>query len=163
GTRHGRGFGMRKLTIGQKVLFGFSLALAFMAGVGITSYRSTMRLVENNGWVTHTHAVLGEADVLLAGLAQTESSGPGYALTADAAFFDQFETAAGRIAENQKLLREMTRDNPSQQRRLDSLGPLIDRRFAILRELMDERRKHGLPAAAAAAQQNRGKEIMNSV
>lgn len=154
---------MRKLTIGQKVLLGLGLALAFMAGIGIASYRSTMRLVENNVWVTHTQVVLGEADLLLAGLAQTESSGRGYALTGDSGFVDQFETAAGRIAENQKSLRELTRDNPVQQRRLDSLGPMIDRRFAILREVMEERRKHGLPAAVAVTQQNKGKEIMSSV
>ena len=45
-----------------------------------------------------------------------------------------------RLAENRKLLRTLTVDNPSQQRRLDVVDPLIDRRLADLTHISNVRK-----------------------
>jgi methyl-accepting chemotaxis protein len=152
-----------KLTIGQKVLLGYGLALAFMAGIGIAAYRSTAHLVENAGWVTHTHTVLGETETILARLTEVESASRGYALTGDPSFLEPFEGSTKLIAGNQKALRELTADNPAQQGRLDVLYPLIERRSLFLREVMEGRRVQGLQAAIQTIQHNNGRETMDAI
>ena len=85
-----------KLTIGQKILLGFGLAMLFMAITGIAAYRSTERLLEANGWVRHTFQVIGAAEDIRADLLEFESACRGYVLTGDAQFPGIDRRACGR-------------------------------------------------------------------
>ena len=67
-----------KLTIGQKILLGYSLAMLLMAITGIAAYRSSQRLLEANGWVQHTFLVIGASEDVRTNLLEIESAGRGY-------------------------------------------------------------------------------------
>jgi methyl-accepting chemotaxis protein len=60
-------------------------------------------------------------------------------------------------------MRSLTVDNLSQQRRLDVLDPLIDRRLAVLADAALRRREKGFAAAVASAQQSSGPERMAEI
>ncbi|MDP8982096.1 MAG: methyl-accepting chemotaxis protein, partial [Acidobacteriota bacterium] len=152
-----------KLNIAQRVLAGYGLALLCMAAIGVTAYRSTTHLMESITWVTHTHLVLREAESVLARLADAESAGRGYVLTGDDGYLQRFESAARLVAGSRKALRDLTADNPTQQRRLDALEPVIEHKIAYTRENIDTRAKQGFPVALRAVETGKGQEIMAEV
>ncbi len=63
-----------KLTVGQKILLGYGLAMLFLALTGIAGYRGTVRLLEANYWVRHTYMVIGEARDIRGLLLQFQNS-----------------------------------------------------------------------------------------
>src|SRR5580658_5134506 len=107
-NRHGsalRGAGTRsntlKLTIGQKILFGYGLAMLCMAMTGIAAYGSIERLIEANDWVKHTFLVIGEAQDIRAGLLQIESTARGYVATGDERFLEPIDSIRAYYAASQ--------------------------------------------------------------
>ncbi len=147
-----------KLTIGQKILLGYCLAMALMAITGFAGYRGAEGLLQANRWVRHTFLVIGEAQEIRAGLLNLENAGHGYVLSGDQAFLESTDGIRERLARNRKLLRELTMDNSVQQRRLDELDPLIERGLADLARTVIVRREKGFAAAQAALQHGASRE-----
>lgn len=152
-----------KLTIGQKILFGYGIAMLFTGITGIAAYRGTDRLLEANGWVRHTFVVIGAAADVRTTLVEIESAGRGYVVAGDERFLDTVDSLRTRLGESRKLLRSLTVDNPAQQRRIDTLDALIDGRLADLIRIPLTRRDKGFPAALAEIQQAKGRESMAAI
>jgi len=114
-----------RLTVGTKIGAGFALALAAIVVIGVAAYRSTGKLTETADWVEHTHKVLESLEGVLSDLKDAETGQRGYLLTGDDHYLEPY--FAGTTAVHQKVadLRNLTRDNANQQRRLDALEPLI--------------------------------------
>jgi methyl-accepting chemotaxis protein len=147
-----------KLTIGKQILFGYGLAMLWMAITGIAGYRSTEQLREADDGVGHAFLVIGAAEDMQAGLLEFESACRGYVATGDELFLEPVESLRTRLADSRKLLRTLTADNPAQQHRLDGLDPAVDRRLASLVNMSNMRRGKGFSAALAAMQQADGGE-----
>jgi methyl-accepting chemotaxis protein len=139
-----------RLSVGERILFGYGMAMLFIALTGMVGYRSTLKLLEANYWVRHTYQVIGEAKDIRALLLEFQNSRRGYIITGDASYL---ETAAGlmaRLADSQKSMRALTADNPRQQSRLAVLGPLIDRRLADMTRISNIREEKGFAASVVA-------------
>jgi methyl-accepting chemotaxis protein len=147
-----------KLTIGQKIFFGYGLAMLFMTLTAFAGYRATERLLEANGWVQHTFLVIGDAEEIRADLLQFENAGLGYVVTGDAKFLEPIDGIRAHLAQSRNGLRTLTADNPDQQRRLDVLEPVIDRGLADLTQISSARQEKGLAAAQIALQQGNSRE-----
>jgi methyl-accepting chemotaxis protein len=146
-----------KLTIGRRIAAGYGMAILIMAVIGGVAYQTTVQLVENTAWVNHTYEVLAEADSLITALVEAESAIRGYVLTGEDPAMEGLASAfAGKWA----ALRRLTADNPSQQRRLDILQPLITRRGVIMRDTIDLRKKKGMDEALVLVKTNKGQELM---
>jgi methyl-accepting chemotaxis protein len=152
-----------KLTIGQKILMGYGVAVVFMAIMGAAAYQSTEHLVTANRWVEHTFLVIDRAEGIHIDLVEIESASRGYVMTGDARFLESSEAVKTRLAENRKQLRTLTADNSAQQRRLDVLDPAIDARVAGLVRMSTARKENGFPAALVAMQQVNGRERMTEI
>jgi methyl-accepting chemotaxis protein len=139
-----------KLTVGQRILLGYGLAMLFMALTAVAGYRGTVRLLEGNYWVRHTYMVIGEAQNIRAELLQFESSRRVYIITGDATFLEPSAGLLAHLAESQKLIRWLTVDNPRQQNRLAVLGPLIDRRIGDMMRISNIRKEKGFAVAVVA-------------
>lgn len=116
---------------------GFSLALLLLGSVGAASYWSLQKLKEDKQWVTHTNQILNILDDLNHGFLKAESGQRGFMLTGKADYLKNYGANKQEVYQALKALRQLTRDNPNQQRRLDTLKPLIDRRFKLLEELIN--------------------------
>jgi methyl-accepting chemotaxis protein len=152
-----------KLNIGQKILLGYGLAMMLIGITGFAAYRSTGHLLEANEWVRHTFLVIGEAEDVRADLLEIESTILGYVITGDEHLAGSIEGFRTRVAKRQDELRRLTVDNPAQQRRIDLLGPVIDRRLADLMHISNLRKEKGVPAAVLAVQQANGLERMSEI
>ena len=152
-----------KLTIGQKILLGYGLAMVCLAVTGVAAYRSTERLLEANDWVRHTFLVIGSTEIIQGDLVEIESATRGYVMTGDESYLEPIEGVRTQLAESRKLLRTLTVDNPAQQRRIDVVDQAIDGRLAGLLRLANMRKEKGFPAALVTMLQIKGKEHTSEI
>jgi len=101
---------------------------------GLAAYVAITRLMEGEKWVIHTHKVqetLGQVDSAMLKAARARS---GYVISDNDDLLTQFEGALPEISHQLQDLRELTRDNPKQQKMCSRLEDVTARRIALLRE-----------------------------
>jgi len=147
----------------RKVRFGFALALACLAIVGVVSYLNVVRLNEDAAWVEHTHEVLSRLELLLAAVTDSETAERGYVITGDESYLEPSRNSAN-VAESQaSRLRELTADNPVQQQRIASVVPLVSDRLATLQKVIELRRTSGYAAAQSEILTGKGKQFHDRI
>jgi methyl-accepting chemotaxis protein len=137
-----------------------ALALVALVIVGTLSYRATRRLIADSGWVNHTQQVREEIASLLAGLHEAEAHQRGYLLTGTSQYLESYKASAKEAVDHVAALRQLTADNPNQQRRLDKLEPLIKERIDALANGEKARAETGLDGAAQYAASAVGHNLM---
>ncbi len=142
---------------------GVLLAMfAALLGVVSLAFVFTRQTLDTAGWVSHTHAVLTRIESVRMDIAQVQSDLRAYVVTADPAFLAAKDAGLSNLSTHVVALREMTADNPIEQRNVDALAGRIrywERRsedvelartlkgFAAARALVA--RRHMATAAAA--------------
>src|SRR5712692_2037635 len=152
-----------KFSIWQRANIGFGLLLLILGTISVASYRSTTMLIEANQWVAHTHEVLGDLQTVLSLIQDAEIGQRGYLLTGRESYLKPHSTAVEGIDDVIARVRKLTADNPNQQRRLDTLRPLIAGKLAELKETIELRKSNGFQAALAVVVTDRGKKAMDDI
>ncbi len=150
-------------SIGKKIGGGFGLALLALTAVGAVSYDSTSKLIESAEWVRHTHEVLDGLDNLLSDMKDAETGQRGYVITGEPRYLEPYQGAHEAVDQEMKHMLELTADNPSAQRRLAAIEPLVAAKFAELQETIDLRTTKGFAAAAQEVLTDKGKNAMDSI
>src|SRR5262245_7784830 len=110
-----------RFSLGIKIAAGFAAALLVLGAVGLTSYLSTTNLLENAQGVSHSHEGLERLERVLSLVKDAETETRGFVLTGSEQYLNHYRSAFTDLAEDLKVLRRLTSDNPAQQRRLDRL------------------------------------------
>jgi signal transduction histidine kinase len=142
------------VVVGPPAVIAVFAAVILLVGRGAIASRSL---------VAHTRDVLAAAQLTLSHLQDAETGQRGYLLTGDSTYLEPYHAAANAIGTDTSRLRELTRDNAVQQRRLDELGPAIAGKLA---ELDSTIRIAGSGRRADAVQHvrsGRGKRLMDAV
>jgi len=150
-------------SIGAKIGSGFGLALAILIVIGGVSYTSTAKFMYSAGWVAHTYEVLDNLAGFLSAMTDAETGQRGYVITGQDRYLEPFHTAVETVDQRLKSLRRLTADNATQQRRLDTLEPLVRSKFAELQETIALRRDKGFEPAAKVVLTDKGKEAMDRI
>ena len=150
-------------TFGRKLALGFAVAVVTLLLVGISGYRSTEHLIENDRWVSHTHEVRTKLADLISSLKDAETGQRGFVITADENFLDPYRGALPEIGKIVSDLRSLTADNEAQQRRLSALQPLIDGKLAELKRTIEMRRAQGFEATMKVVAAGEGKALMDQM
>ncbi|HEY3667676.1 MAG TPA: CHASE3 domain-containing protein, partial [Polyangiaceae bacterium] len=150
-------------TFGRKLAFGFAIAALTLIVIGISGYRSTEHLIDNDRWVSHTHEVRTKLADLISSLKDAETGMRGFVITGDESFLEPYTRALPDIAKTTADIHSLTSDNPTQQRRMSTLGPLIDTRLVEVKRAVDLRRTTGLEAALKLIATGEGKATMDQV
>src|SRR5512132_1723110 len=82
--------------------------------------------------VAHTRDVMQTADAVLARLVDAETGERGYVVTGRETYLEPYERAANDVDSSLAVLRRLTADNQGQQRRVDVLAGVAQRRLARL-------------------------------
>jgi signal transduction histidine kinase/DNA-binding response OmpR family regulator len=82
--------------------------------------------------VTHTYQVMGSLRQILGDATDAETGSRGFVLTGDPTFLAPAQAARARVERDLARFKQLTADNPSQQRRRDRLTALIQERLAVL-------------------------------
>ncbi len=151
------------MTFKGKLIFGLAVASAILILLAILSYQRSVRNVEDRRWVTHTDQVLQKLDDLQISMADAETGQRGYILTGEDSYLDPYRSALLQVPQNVSAVRELTADNPKQQRSLDRLEPLIASKLAELRDSINIRGQQGFAAGVAAVREGSGKQYMDQI
>jgi PAS domain S-box-containing protein len=145
------------------VLTGFVIATAILVFVGWQSYRNTARFAEASEWRKHTYEVLRNLDEAVARLVDAETGQRGYLLTGVDAYLEPYRAAIKNIDQTIGHLKSLTSDNPSQQKRIQILEPLVEKKLAELQRTIDLRKNNGLAAANRIVLEGSGKQAMDQI
>lgn len=124
-------------TFGRKIAAGFALVFLLLLGIGAVAYRSITTLTSTSHLVTHTHQVLEHIAEVLSLLKDAETGQRGYVITGDEMFLEPYQAGTNNVHTVVKELRELTSDNPNQQKRIDEAEPLIAAKLAELKQTVD--------------------------
>ncbi|MFB0873211.1 MULTISPECIES: response regulator [unclassified Sphingobium] len=142
---------------------GLTLGLLFFFLSGATAYRNIETLGASNEAIRHTHMVLIALDDLLSATQDAEAGQRGYLLTGADNYLEPYRSATAAVGEKFDTVRNLTRDNPTQQANLVLLRRHIDAKLAELRQTIDLRRAQGFSAALAIVATDRGKVEMDAI
>ena len=152
-----------KQSLTSQITAGIGMALALLILNATTSYCNTLKLVENERWVSHTHQVLTELEATLSTLKDAETGQRGYLLTGEERYLEPYHSASDRINDRVVELQQLTADNNRQQQRIGDLKIAIDSKLAELQETINLRREQNLEAALREVKSDRGQQIMGEI
>jgi signal transduction histidine kinase/CHASE3 domain sensor protein len=112
--------------------------------VSAIAFQQARRVIGDVREVERSHAIIEQADQLLARAVDAESGQRAYLLTADEPFLDPYRGAQSDIAAALDSLRDLRKGEPAQLARLDTIKRLAEERFALLNALITVRRNSGL-------------------
>src|SRR5467141_4155653 len=145
------------------ILTGFVIATAILGFVGWQSYRNTARFAEASEWRKHTYEVLRNLDETVARLVDAETGQRGYLLTGVDAYLEPYRAAIKNIDQTIGNLKSLTSDNPNQQKRIQILEPLVERKLAELQQTIELRKSEGFAAANQTVLKGFGKQWMDQI
>ena len=151
------------MTIGKKITLGFGLSLAILVTIGILSYFSVTSLIANNSAVVHTDTVIANLDTLLSLMKDAETGQRGFIITGKADYLDPYNRATENLDQAVRDLRQLMAGDPSQERHLDKLEPLITGKVRELDKVIELRKSQGFDVAAKEVNDDIGKNLMDQV
>ena len=131
--------------------------------VGAATLSTMQALNKAWHWEKHTYEVSSELERLLSNLVDVETAERGYAISGDQKFLEPFNNARPQIDGSVQNLRRFTIDNAIQQRRLEQLGLLIEKRIAEAQHVIDARANGDSEAAQMRVSGGEGKRVMDAI
>ncbi|WP_416761107.1 CHASE3 domain-containing protein [Roseateles sp. So40a] len=150
-------------TFGRKLAVGFSLVFLLLVVVGLVAYRGVDVLTQTSYQVTRTHAAISHVEALLSFMKDAETSQRGYLLTGDDTYLEPLRSAGANVPRTLAELRQLIRDNPTQQARLNQVSSMIDGLMQLHKERIETRRVSGLDAAMKVVGLGEGKRRMDEL
>ena len=129
---------VRTTRLGQSPVLGIAMAVGVLiiSGALVAGLRRSVALETRASfdWTTHTLEVENRLNAVVAAVGTAESAQRGFLLSGDSAYLDRMLPARDAAGHILVVLRRLTIDNVHQQRRLDTLGRLVDARLSLLVE-----------------------------
>jgi len=147
----------------KRITAGCVAATAVMLAAAAATYNLTNRMVDASAWVSHTHEVLKEINAAAAGLADLEGGQRGFIITGDEPMLRIRADEKAAVLRNIAEMRRLTSDNPSQQKRLSRLEPLVTQRIAFGDRTIAARRLRGFAAAEQMVAENSGVGLTDEI
>ena len=117
---------MENIGLRTKVLIGVGIPIVLMIFLGYIVISSLASIREIEGWVTHTHKVLEEANEIAALTVDKETGMRGYLLAGKNEFLAPYNAGKEKSARLTQALKERVSDNPAQVQRLENLEAVIN-------------------------------------
>src|SRR5579862_6552481 len=152
-----------KSFLNRKVQLAFASAMLALIVVGLISYRGMIVSSESVRWVRHTHDVLENLQGLTISLQTIESSYRGFVLTGEESSIDSYRSAIISAQQEEANVRNLTADNPQQQRHIPTLEMLVFQKIQFDEQVIDLRRAKGMDAAADVIRNGQGQPVMGQL
>lgn len=150
-----------KIMVGTKIWTCLLLVLAVLLVVGGVSLQVTQRLVQDADWRSHSYQVQARLLELLSAVQDIETGQRGYVITGDDRFRRPYEDGVQRLTPALRNVRELTQDNPVQQRNMDRVDQVVEEKLDAMRTTAEIRRNQGFDAAREQVLTERGKRAMD--
>ncbi len=160
---------LSKLSINSRLVGAFGIIVAILVVLVITAKISQNKQVAAQAMNIHTYEVLGEADEILASLINMETGARGFMLTGVDSFLEPLNSGRDTFQTSWTQAKQLTADNPTQQRRLDELkstmsswnAQAVEPGLALRREVASGSKS--MDAIVAYEREARGKSGMDQM
>jgi PAS domain S-box-containing protein len=110
----------------------FVVSVVFLFVIAGLSYRQIKSLSEAEKWVIHSHEIRAGLQELLLNIKRAETAQRDYLGTGEIDFLAPYHLSLTKSKKSFETLKELTKDNPEQQQKLEVLNKLISDRIALL-------------------------------
>ena len=148
---------------GRKTQTGFIAAAVMLAAASLVSNISLNSYQQADRSRDHSRKVLAAVDQVLQSVVAVESSTRGLVVTANDAFLEPGRAATRSLPEVVARLRLLSAGSPSQGKRVDELGPLIDKKLAWVTRVAETRRTEGFEAARRLIASSHGRQLTDEI
>jgi len=147
----------------RMVLAGFVAAALILVFVGWECHRDTVRVAEAAEARKSSYEIRGMLDETMARLVDAETGQRGYLLTGEETYLEPYRQAIRNLDEVMDNLKNLTCDNPNQQKHIQALQPLVEKKLAELQQTIELRKKQGLASANQVVLGGQGKYWMDQI
>jgi PAS domain S-box-containing protein len=140
----------------------FGSAIFVLLIMGAIAFRTAAVASESDRWVRHTHEVLENIADLLSTMQNLESSARGFILTGRESYLETYRASVVHSQVQVTLVRDLTVDNPAQQRQIPILENLAVQKIQLAQRVIAVRRAEGLQSAVDATLSGGGQQIMDA-
>ncbi len=145
-----------------KLQLAFGSAILALLAVGAIALRTAAVASESDRWVRHTHEVLENLADLLSSMQNLESSARGFVLTGRESYLESYRASVVHSQMQVTLVRNLTLDNPAQQRQIPILEDLAAQKIQLAERVIAVRRAEGLQPAVDAILNGGGQRVMEA-
>ncbi|HKH63595.1 MAG TPA: CHASE3 domain-containing protein, partial [Flavitalea sp.] len=124
----------------RNLAIGFGISLLLLIASSVASYFSINNLLYSAGMVNHTNEVAKKLESVIATLRDAETGQRGYLLTNNPRFLDSYNGSYERVTALIDDVKQLTVDNPPQQRDCEELKSIAQQRILFLTNLVDRKR-----------------------
>jgi CheY-like chemotaxis protein/CHASE3 domain sensor protein len=151
-----------EMTLGRKIVLGFTACVLVLLVVAIFSFKTSEKFVTSNVLVNRSNQVLYEFEQILMSSVDAETGARGYVITGDDTFLQPFASAKTKSTSLLVKVKELTTDNPNQQKNVEELGKELKLRFDNLNKCITIR-KNDFEKARAFVASGEGKQIQDEI
>jgi two-component system, cell cycle sensor histidine kinase and response regulator CckA len=143
----------------QKLKVIFVVALAVVFTNAVVSYSNTVKLIDNQQWVTDSYAVITQIERIQSTLKNTETAQRNYLITADTDDLKIYLAANQQTNSNIQILSNLTAKNHQKQQWVSLLETKITSRIKILQQEIYLRQNQDLEAVRQLILSDKDKQI----
>ena len=116
------------------ILFGF--ALLIILTFNLFSFNQAAKFASSNQWVIHTYQVLQSVNNIFLNLIQIESQTRGMLVTNNQSIYPEIKKTENLMYQYLDATKQLTQDNPAQQKNLVLLESMVRVRIDLIQKLM---------------------------
>lgn len=154
---------MNKITPSQKIFAGFAASAFILITVATYSFKTSEKFIETNEWVRHSYDVLFEFDQILAATIDQETGERGFLITDNEAYLEPYYEGITKANAHLKRAKELTIDNPAQQKNIDELAIAVHKAMEYRQGLIEMKKKDEQTAILKTFNATNGKQLQEEV
>ncbi|CAM3118453.1 PAS domain S-box protein [Rariglobus hedericola] len=151
------------LSTERKVQAGFAAALICLGVIGVMSFLNVLRQEANEEKTRHAEQVVAALRLMMSNATDAETAERGFVVTGDEVYLEPYEKAKQQLADGIKNVTRLIADIPAQQKRMETLVPLLDERMGLVAGHIDLRSRRGFDATRDSVASGRGKIVHDRI
>jgi signal transduction histidine kinase len=152
-----------KISIRRKLFVLAIIILAINGILGYAVYRSNQKLLDSEQWVQHTEQVIIQSANIRSLGKEMQITSRDFLITDDSAFLEPLNADQKTALVYIGQLKQLTRDNPLQQKRIDSLNFYMSKLFDFSFKTIKSKNKQGFAAVIAYTVDKRRKDYIDRI
>ena len=129
------------ISLRRRVTLGFIAAVVLTLFIGFSFWRGAGRTERDAYWIAHSHEVMETIQRTTRHVIEAETSARAFALSGQEPLLTNYKIAREAVSVDEEALRQMTADNPSQQRRLDLFEQEVGTALEFAESIIAKRHK----------------------
>ncbi|MEA5603141.1 GAF domain-containing protein [Nostoc sp. UHCC 0252] len=147
----------------KKIAAGFGVASLILVLIGVVSYQNTTISTNNRSVLKNTYKTINSLEVLLSQIKDAETGQRNYIITGKQTYLKPYQASLTNIDQAIVKLKNLSTDQPKQQKQIARLEFLIAAKFTELNQTINLRQNKGEEAALQALVTNKSQNLMDDI